>query len=79
MEKIGSYEAKTHLPKLLERVTRGERITITKHGVPIAVLQPPASLRKASPKKAIMELRKFRDKHRLNGLSLRDMVEEGRK
>ena len=78
MEKVGAYEAKTHLPKLLERVIKGERITITKHGVPVAVLQPPEFLRKAEPKKVIAELRKFRDKHHLNGLSLRDMIEEGR-
>jgi prevent-host-death family protein len=37
METIGAYEAKTHLPKLLERVIKGERITITKYGVPVAV------------------------------------------
>ena len=79
MERVGAYEAKTHLPKLLERVSKGERITITKHGVPVAILQPPESLRKAEPKQVIAELRKFRDKHRLNGLSIRDMIEEGRR
>src|SRR5208282_5056244 len=31
-EEIGAYEAKTHLAALLERVARGERFTITKHG-----------------------------------------------
>jgi antitoxin (DNA-binding transcriptional repressor) of toxin-antitoxin stability system len=36
---IGAYEAKTHLPALLERVARGEQITITKHGRPIARLE----------------------------------------
>ena len=40
METVGAYEAKTHLTKLLERVAKGERITITKHGVPVATLQP---------------------------------------
>jgi prevent-host-death family protein len=79
MERIGAYEAKTHLAKLLERVIKGERITITKHGVPVAILQPPESIRKPDPKKVIDELRKFRDKHRLNGLSLRDMIQEGRR
>ncbi len=79
METIGAYEAKTHLPKLLERVIKGERITITKHGVPVAVLQPPPSLRKTEPKKVIAELRKFREQHTLKGLSLRDMIEEGRR
>jgi len=78
METVGAYEAKTHLPKLLKRVIKGERITITKHGIPVAVLQPPESLRKTEPKQVIAELRKFRAKHRLNGLSLREMIEEGR-
>jgi prevent-host-death family protein len=78
METVGAYEAKTHLPKLLERVIKGERITITKHGVPVAVLQPPESLRKTEPKQVIAELRNFRAKHRLNGLSLHEMIEEGR-
>jgi putative ubiquitin-RnfH superfamily antitoxin RatB of RatAB toxin-antitoxin module len=31
MVKVGSYHAKTHLPRLLKRVARGERITITRH------------------------------------------------
>ena len=47
METVGAYEAKTHLPKLLERVMKGERITITKHGVPVAVLGPADSLKAA--------------------------------
>ena len=79
MKTVGAYEAKTHLPELLKRVTKGERITITKHGVPIAVLQPPESRRKGEPKKAIAELREFRHQHRLKGLSLREMIEEGRR
>jgi prevent-host-death family protein len=79
METIGAYEAKTHLPKLLERVIKGERITITKHGVPVAVLQPPDSILRTEPKQVIAELREFRRRHRLDGLSLRDMIEEGRR
>ena len=38
MKSVGSYEAKTHLPSLLSRVEKGESITITKRGKPIAVL-----------------------------------------
>lgn len=78
MKTVGAYEAKTHLPKLLDRVIKGERITITKHGVPVAVLQPPESIRRAEPKRVIAELREFRQKRSLDGLSLRDMIEEGR-
>lgn len=37
---VGAYEAKTHLPKLLARVAKGEHVTITKHGKAVAVLRP---------------------------------------
>ncbi|MDE2992237.1 MAG: type II toxin-antitoxin system prevent-host-death family antitoxin [Chloroflexota bacterium] len=40
MDQIGAYEAKTHLPRLLDRVSRGESLTITRHGKPIARLVP---------------------------------------
>jgi prevent-host-death family protein len=79
MQTIGAYEAKTHLPKLLERVRKGERITITRHGVPIAVLLPPECQQKAAPGKIIRELRNFRKENRLNGLGLKAMIEEGRR
>ena len=38
MESVGSFEAKTHLPQLLERVAQGEEFTITRHGKPVARL-----------------------------------------
>ncbi len=79
MKTIGAYEAKIHLPKLLERVIKGERITITKHGIPVAVLQPPPTIRKAETKTIIAELRKFREKNTLTGISIRDMIEVGRR
>ena len=37
---VNVHEAKTHLSKLLERVRRGEEITIAKGGVPCARLVP---------------------------------------
>jgi prevent-host-death family protein len=79
METVGAYEAKTHLPKLIERVMKGERITITKHGVPVAVLQPPGHATIVDIKSVIAELREFRSKHNLAGLSIREMIEDGRR
>lgn len=79
METVGAYEAKTHLPKLLERVTKGERITITKHGVPVAVLQPFDPVKNIDTGSIIAELRRFREKNELSGLSIREMIEEGRR
>jgi prevent-host-death family protein len=79
METVGAYDAKTHLPKLLERVLKGERITITKHGVPVAVLQPPDSEKAVDTEAVIAELRKLRNKHALDGLSIHEMIKEGRR
>ena len=79
METVGAYEAKTHLPKLLERVMKGERITITKHGVPVAVLQPPDTEKSVDTKSIIAEIRKLRDKHILGEISIREMIENGRR
>ena len=40
MESVGAYTAKTHLPRLLDRIARGESLTITRHGRPVARLVP---------------------------------------
>ena len=40
MKEVGAFEAKTHLPELLNRVAQGERITITRRGKPVAQLVP---------------------------------------
>lgn len=79
METVGVYEAKTHLPQLLERVAKGEKITITKHGVPVATLQPADSAKRTPVRDVIDQLKRFRSENRLEGLSIRDMIEEGRR
>jgi prevent-host-death family protein len=40
MKTVGTFEAKAHLTRLLERVAAGEQITITRHGTPIARMVP---------------------------------------
>ncbi|MCA9966050.1 MAG: type II toxin-antitoxin system prevent-host-death family antitoxin [Anaerolineales bacterium] len=79
METIGAYEAKTHLPKLLERVSKGEHITISRHGVPIAILQPYDERKNINIQSTIAELRQFRKGKKLSGLAIRNMIEEGRR
>ncbi len=79
METVGAYEAKTHLPKLLERVQQGEYITISKHGVPVAVLSPPDPESVQDVEAVIAELRRFRQGHDLDGLTIREMLEDGRR
>ena len=79
MSKVGSYEAKTHLPKLLERVAKGERITITKHGRPVAMLIPVEPEARQDIEEVIREIREFGKAHPLRGLSIREMIAEGRR
>jgi prevent-host-death family protein len=76
---VGTYEAKTHLPALLSQVARGEKITITKHGVPIALLVPYRLGDKPDVEETIRDLRAFRKTHSLGELSIRDLIQEGRR
>ena len=79
MIEVGSYEAKTHLPKLLARAARGERITITKHGVPVAMLVPVETKPKRDVAKVIRQIREFSKGHKLGNLTIRQLIEEGRR
>jgi prevent-host-death family protein len=80
MESVGSFEAKTHLPQLLQRVAEGEEIIITKHGKPVARLVPPLDA-KPTPdvRSAVAAMKQFRKGRSLGGLSIREMIEEGRR
>jgi prevent-host-death family protein len=79
MRSVGAYEAKTHLPRLLKDVANGETITITKHGVPVALLSPPRRTVPAELGRAIASLRAFRARHGLGDASIRDLIDEGRR
>lgn len=79
MGEIGAYEAKTHLPRLLERVARGERFTITRHGVPVAMLVPAAQPGARPAAETIAALRALRRGKRLGPVKLRTLIDEGRR
>jgi prevent-host-death family protein len=80
MQTVGAYEAKTHLPELLNRVAKGETITITKHGKPVAQLIP-AQEGKPDVRQVVDEMLEFRDKANvtLGGVTIRELIEEGRR
>ncbi len=78
METVGAFEAKTHLPRLLEAVAGGESVIITKHGVPVAKLVP-AHQQRPHPGEVIGSLRQARSGVTLGGLSLADLIREGRR
>ena len=80
MRTVGSYEAKTHLPRLLDSAAGGESGTITRRGQPVAGLAPfedDARKRGGQAEQRIRERRK-----RLGGASvaaLIDSIREGRR
>jgi len=76
---VGAYEAKTHLPELLRRVEKGERITITRHGHPVAELVPASDERRRRVGEAIAGLREFSRGRKLDGVTIRELIEEGRR
>ncbi len=81
---VGAFEAKTKFSELLERVNRGEEITITRHDKPIARLVPFARPSGEDVREAFRQLDEIRGRSRLNPsgkerLSYRQLIEEGRR
>lgn len=84
MNSVGAFHAKTHLAELLNQVEQGEKITITRHGNPVAILIPATPIdEKQKAKKLIDELhtlRRGKDKGKhVKNASLKDLIDAGRK
>ena len=80
MESVGAYEAKTHLPQLLDRVASGEEIQITRNGRPVARLVPEPAEETSDIRSVIAQIREFRKGRRLgDDLTIRELIEEGRR
>jgi prevent-host-death family protein len=60
MINVGSFEAKTHLPRLLKDVEGGQTITITRRGRPIARLVPVRQDDSGQAQAAAERLKRFR-------------------
>ena len=82
---VGAFDAKTKLSELLDRVEAGEVIVITRHGVPVATLQPYAEA--ADGKRAqraidgLLELRStfLAGNPGMSAQEIRAAIEDGRK
>lgn len=79
MKTVGAFAAKTHLAELLDQVERGEEITITRHGRPIARLTPVQPRDDAATRAAIDGILRGRRGNRLRGTSLKELIEDGRR
>lgn len=77
MSTVGAYEAKTRLPQLLREVGRGEIVTITRHGAPIARIVP---VRSAGEERSLVEaFRQARVGVRRGEDTVAAMIAEGRR
>jgi len=79
MANVGAFEAKTHFSELLDRVSRGEEITITRHGVPAARLVPIEEPQKLTHQQIVEGMRELRKRVKPDTMSVREMVTEGRR
>ena len=81
MTTIGVFEAKTHLPELLQRVAQGESILITRHGKPTALLVPAPEMVEKDVRQVVKDMLAYREQQRrsLGNLTPRDLIEEGRR
>jgi prevent-host-death family protein len=78
MDSVGAFEAKTHLPRLLDRVASGESLTITRHGRPVALLVPVESADRDRARKAAERIGQRRQRLRRTSLGeLLDTIHEG--
>jgi prevent-host-death family protein len=75
---IGVYQAKTHLPELLVKVAHGEQVTITRHGRAVARIVPVDSGWKRETSVVIEEIKTLA-KGRHSDMSIRDMIDQGRR
>jgi prevent-host-death family protein len=80
METIAAFEAETHLGELLDKVERGECVTITRCGKPVAQLVPAAAPAPDRDRaEVIRDLLAFGKGRKLDGSSIREMIDEGRR
>ena len=84
MAKVSAFEAKTHFGELLDRVSKGEEVVITRHDRPVARLVPEGAQRLDDVRRAVAGLRELqqrirrRSKARLSDREIRSAIGEGR-
>ena len=79
MKTVGVSQARTHLYELLHRASNGETIQITRRGIPIAKLVPDEEGKNKDLKKIVREIREISKGVSLKGLTIRELIDEGRR
>jgi len=79
----GTIEAKPEFSALLDRVRRGETLTITESGRPVATLAPATGTHprrtEAEVAQILERFRAFRQQHTLGGIPWQELRDEGRR
>ena len=81
MTNVGIFEAKNRLSELVERAARGEEIVITRQGEQVARLMPPRTPDALGQARTLAaRIRQSRiGQGAGGGVSIKDMIEEGRR
>lgn len=84
MATVTAFEAKTRFGELLERVSKGEEVVITRHDRPVARLVPEGARRHDDVRRSVEGLRDLqqrirrRSKARLTAREVRAAIDQGR-
>lgn len=86
MATVTAFEAKTHFGKLLERVSKGEEVVITRHEKPVARIVPEGGRSLTQVRQAVQSLEELRlqiggrtkGRSKLSDTEVRAAIEDGR-
>jgi antitoxin (DNA-binding transcriptional repressor) of toxin-antitoxin stability system len=80
MREIGAFEAKNTLGSLLDLVEKGEEVVITRRGKPVArLVRETGGVDREKARRAAADMLANSKGVRLEGLKLKDLIEEGRR
>jgi prevent-host-death family protein len=84
MSKVTAFQAKTRFGELLDRVSKGDEVVITRHDKVVARLVPEGPRRLDEVRRAVSGLRELqnrirrRSRAKLSDREVRSAIEEGR-
>jgi prevent-host-death family protein len=79
MRTVGLFEAKQKLSELVDRVSEGERIGITRRGKLAAIIAPAVTEKTIAQAFAEIDRIRKRIKPLPKGMTVKDLIEEGRR
>lgn len=80
MATVAAFDAKNRFGSLLDMVERGEEVTITRHGKPVARLVAPVEkIDRTDAQRAVERIRQRSKGVTLGGIPIKDLIEDGRR